>query len=114
MAHIQLTPEAIQSMQAFLEEKGVKSPIRIDIQSTGCCDPSLGLCIDHVNDRDLVLESNELTLIMDPLTLQTVGKVKIDYANEPGKKGFVLTSSIPLSEWEGFGTCEIRLKNKTP
>lgn len=112
MAVIQITPKAAQSIKAFLEENGIKNPIRIDIQSTGCCDPSLGLCIDRMHDQDIAHESDGLTLIIDPQTFESVGQVRIDYADEPDKKGFVLTSSKPLSEWEGFGVCNIRLTNR--
>lgn len=107
---IKLTPEAIQSIKAYLEEKGVSAPIRVDLQSTGCCDPSLGLCIDQLRDQDLVHESDGLTLIIDSQTLQTVGEVNIAYADEGDKEGFVITSSKPLSEWDGFGVCAIRSK----
>ncbi|RJQ87937.1 MAG: hypothetical protein C4519_00105 [Desulfobacteraceae bacterium] len=107
---INLTPEAIQNIKAFLEENRIKDPIRIDIQSTGCCDPSLGLCVDRIRDKDLMHEADGFTLLMDAQTFQTVGEVSIAYNEETDKKGFVLTSRKSLSEWDGFGVCAIRMK----
>lgn len=107
---IRLTPEAVASVRAFVKENGVKAPIRIDIHSTGCCDPSLGLCVDRRRDDDLVHETEGFTIVIDPQTSHTVGEVRIAFFEDPGKTGFVLTSNKPLSEWQGFGVCDIRLK----
>ncbi len=66
MSFIKLTPEATQSIKAFQKEKGVFDPIRVDIQSTGCCDPSLGLFLDHLRPADLVEESDGLQFVISP------------------------------------------------
>lgn len=114
MPIINIEPDAIRAIRAFLEEKGITDPVRIDLQSTGCCDPSLGLCIDRPGDQDLVHEAEGLKFIISPETHQTVGEVHVAHADEADRKGFVLTSSRPLSEWEGFGVCDIRTKPEEP
>jgi Fe-S cluster assembly iron-binding protein IscA len=112
MSFVKLTPEAKRSIETFLKEKGVQDPIRIDIQSTGCCDPSLGLFLDRLRPADLVEKSDGLQFVISPDILKTVGEVTIAWVDERDKKGFVITSSKPLSEWEGFGVCDIQLMNK--
>jgi Fe-S cluster assembly iron-binding protein IscA len=112
MSFIKLTPEAIQSIKAFQKEKGIFDPIRVDLQSTGCCDPSLGLFPDRRQPDDLVEESDGIVFVISPEIFQTVGEVAIAWLDERDKKGFVITSSKPLSEWEGFGVCDIRVTNK--
>jgi Fe-S cluster assembly iron-binding protein IscA len=109
MSFIKLTPEAIQSIKAFQKEQGLFDPIRVDLQSTGCCDPSLGLFLDRLHPADLVEESAGMQFVISPDIYQTVGEVAIDWVEERDKKGFVITSSKPLSEWEGFGVCDIRI-----
>ena len=112
MSFIKLTPEAVRSIKAFQKEQGVFDPIRVDIQSTGCCDPSLGLFLDRLRPADLVEESDGLHFVISPDIYQTVGEVTIAWVDERDKKGFVITSSKPLSEWEGFGVCDIRITDK--
>jgi Fe-S cluster assembly iron-binding protein IscA len=112
MSFIKWTPEAIQSIKAFQKEQGAFDPIRIDIQSTGCCDPSLGLFLDRLRPADLVEEADGIQVVISPDIFQTVGEVVVDWVEERDKKGFVITSSKPLSEWEGFGVCDIRITDK--
>jgi len=106
---IQLEPGAGQAIKSFLAEKGCRGPIRIDLNSTGCCDVSLGLSLDTVRAADLVQEVDGLQFVMSPETYQLVGEVTISFVDEREKRGFVLFSSKPVSEWDGFGVCSIRI-----
>jgi hypothetical protein len=45
---------------------------------------------------------------MSPDTYKLVGNVSISYVDDAPKKGFILTSSKPLNEWEGFAACNIK------
>jgi len=58
---------------------------------------------------DLIQELDGLTFVIKPETYNLVGKVTISYVDEMGRKGFVLTSSKPLGEWDGFGCSEIEI-----
>ena len=109
MSIVTLDTNASQAVKSALAEKGVQGPIRIELGSTGCCDASLGLSVDTVHESDLVEEVDGLTFVISPETHQLVGEVRISYADDEGRKGFVLTSSNPVSEWDGFATCSIRM-----
>lgn len=108
MAFMSITPEATQAIKLFLAKDGTTDPIRIDIQSTGCCDASLGLSVDKVFRSDLIQELDGLEFMISLEIHRLVGTVHIDHISEEDKTGFVLTSSKPLNEWEGFGVCAIR------
>jgi Fe-S cluster assembly iron-binding protein IscA len=108
MSLVTLDPGAGQAVKSFLSERGIQGPIRIEVQFSGCCDPSLGLIVDTVRESDLVEELDGLTFVISPETHQLVGEVRISYRDDAGRKGFVLTSSRPISEWDGFATCSIR------
>jgi Fe-S cluster assembly iron-binding protein IscA len=110
---IQLESGAGQAIKSFLSEKGIQEPIRIDLNSTGCCDVSLGLSVDTVRPADLVEEIDGLQFTMSPETYQLVGDVTISFVDEKDKQGFVLCSSKPVSEWAGFGVCSIRVPPKS-
>jgi len=104
---VNLEPGASQAIKSFLADKGIQRPIRIDLNFNGCCDSSLCLRVDSILDSDLTLESDGLTLIVSPDTARLVGEVTISYVNEAGRKGFRLTSSNPVGEWDGFSLSNI-------
>jgi Fe-S cluster assembly iron-binding protein IscA len=105
-----VTNEAVQAIRLFLRGHHPERAacIRIDIQSTGCCDASLGLSLDQVRDLDWVQEVDGLTLVIRPEVSQLTGAIHIACAPEENRAGFVITSEKPLNEWQGFGVCSIR------
>jgi Fe-S cluster assembly iron-binding protein IscA len=109
MSLVTLDTNASHAVKSVLSERGMQGPVRIEIQFTGCCDPSLGLIVDAVRESDLVEEVDGLTFVISPETHQLVGEVRISYMDDARRKGFVLTSSKPISEWDGFATCSIRM-----
>ena len=46
MSLVKLNKAAGQAVKSVLAEKGSPGPVRIELQFTGCCDPSLGLIVD--------------------------------------------------------------------
>jgi Fe-S cluster assembly iron-binding protein IscA len=105
---VKLEPGTAWALARELSEMGLQSPIRINLVFTGCCDPSLGLRVDAARESDLVEETDGLCFVMTGETHELVGEVTISHVDEPGRKGFALTSSRPVSEWEGFALCRIR------
>jgi Fe-S cluster assembly iron-binding protein IscA len=106
---IKVTAEAIAAIKSFLIKKDNPQTIRIDLHSTGCCDSSLGLTLDEIRENVLIQEIEGLKFVINPEIYELVGEVTISYVDEKGKKGFVISSSKPLNEWDGFGVCEIKL-----
>lgn len=106
---ITIEPAAMKALSALMQQKGVAGPLRIHLQSSGCCDPSLALSLDQIQEEDFQKQGEGLTFVISPDTLQLTGEVRIAYVEEEGKKGFVLTSQRPISEWEGFGLCSLNL-----
>jgi hypothetical protein len=46
---------------------------------------------------------------IDPETQQLVGEVSIACKEDEGRDVFLLTSSKPVSEWDGLLTCSLRM-----
>jgi len=106
---VKLESGAGRAASRFLREKSISRPLRIDLMFTGCCDASLGLRVDDISEGDLYIEAEGLTFIMDTEVYRLAGEVIIDYVEEEGRKGFLLTSERPVSEWEGFGVSHIQV-----
>ena len=81
--------------------------LRIDLQASGCCDPSLGLRVDTVRESDLIQETGGLVFVVSPEIYRLAGEVTISYIDQSHRKGFVLTSSKPVTEWDGFSVGSI-------
>ena len=109
MSLVTLAPGAGQAIKSLLSERAAQGPVRIEVQFTGCCGPSLGLMVDAVRESDLVEETEGVTFVVRPETHELVGEVTIACAGGAGRTEFVLTSDRPISEWEGFATCGIRM-----
>jgi Fe-S cluster assembly iron-binding protein IscA len=90
-------------------DKGLVKPIRIDLCFTGCCDASLALVVDESHEGDLTVETEGLSFIISPETYELSGDIHITHTDEAGTKGFSITSSKPVSEWDGFGICNIKI-----
>jgi Fe-S cluster assembly iron-binding protein IscA len=93
-----------EAIRALLAERRLPPVVRIEIQSTGCCDSSLGLRADAATGFDLVEEIEGVIFLLDRKLFDFVGEVTISLADN----GFVLNSRTPLNEWAGFGACSIK------
>ncbi|MGO9017381.1 MAG: hypothetical protein ACLQVJ_03425 [Syntrophobacteraceae bacterium] len=105
---IKLEVEAYRAIMSALSAEGSNRCVRVEIRFTGCCDPSLGLVHDKPGEADLVQTEDDLTIVVSPDVYALVGNVAVSYADEVGRKGFIITSEKPLSEWQGFAACDIR------
>jgi len=110
---IKLEPEAYRAIMSTLSSEDIHRCVRIEVRSTGCCDPSLGLVLDKPGEADLVQIVDDLTFVMSPEVYALVGDVAVSRADEFEGRGFILTSEKPLSEWQGFAACELRTKLRT-
>ncbi|MDI6856715.1 MAG: hypothetical protein QME71_00110 [Dehalococcoidia bacterium] len=102
IAAITADAAAIAAIKSFLAEAGARGAVRVELASSGCCDAALALRVDAARESDHVEEVDGLTFVIDRETLEIVGEVRISHADERGRKGFVVTSSNPVSEWDGF------------
>ena len=105
MSLVTLEPGVAEAIKLSLAEAGAHGPLRIAITSSGCCDPSFGLAVDRIRESDLVEELDGVTFVISRETHDLVGEVTISHRED----GFFLTSSKPLSEWDGFAPCKIRV-----
>jgi Fe-S cluster assembly iron-binding protein IscA len=107
MTLIKLDPLASEAIKSLLTERGIRTPIRIELQFTGCCDPSLGLLVDDARETDLVEEIDGLTFVIDRQAQELAGEISIAY--KPDAQSFVLTSDHTIGEWDGMITTTLRL-----
>ena len=83
--------------------------MRVELCFTGCCDPSLGLRIDTMNESDIVIVEGDVTFVISMETCKLAGDITISLSNDKDKKRFIISSSNTVSEWDGFISCEIKV-----
>ncbi len=105
---ITIEPVACEAVKMMLQENRRPFSIAIEIRSSGCCDPVLGIAAEAPEEDDLVYTIDNLTVAVPPEIDALVGDITISYVDDSGRKGFLLVSQRPLNEWAGFTTCGIR------
>jgi Fe-S cluster assembly iron-binding protein IscA len=105
---IKLERGVSRAISSFMKEKNINRPLRISLNFSGCCDASLCLRVDDARKSDMVFDIEGLTLVISPETYELKGKITVSYVNESGREGFMIRSSKPVSEWEGFGASDIK------
>ena len=106
---VRVEPGAVQAIKVFLAQTGAEGPLRVDLLSTGCCDPSLGLRLDRVEGSDITEDVEGITFVVSPEVQRLFGEITISYIDEKDRQGFLITSERPVSEWVGFGVSAIRV-----
>jgi len=96
-----------RAIASLMREKNIHRPLRIDLNFSGCCDSSLCLGVDDAREGDLILEIEGLIFIISPETYELTGNITISHVDEAGRTGFVIKPDKPVSEWDGFGVCNI-------
>ncbi|MBU2548648.1 MAG: hypothetical protein KKB20_09580 [Proteobacteria bacterium] len=104
---ILLQADAADAIKAHAAAENIQRPLRVQLRTSGCCDPALALVFDEPGESDLSVERFGLTFLMDAELHQTVGEVTITRVREGDRDGFILASSRPLSEWDGFNVIRI-------
>jgi len=99
---------AVEAIRQFMQDRDDRQVIRINLSFKGCCDPALELCLDSRTEQDLICRQDGITLAMSPEIYAAAGSVAVSYVAETGRTGFMISSSKPISEWDGFGVCQIR------
>lgn len=87
MPAISFTSNAARKVKALIDEEGnAELKLRVYITGGGCAGFSYGFRFDEaVNDGDTVVETDGVTMLVDPLSIQYLAGAEVDYSQ--GLKG---------------------------
>jgi iron-sulfur cluster assembly protein len=89
---VTVTPVAAAEVKRFMDAEGVPAEVgglRVSVQPGGCSGFKYGLLIeDQAADDDLVLDTGEFKLFVDPFSAQYLNGVSIDYVSSMQGSGF--------------------------
>ncbi|MHB8620699.1 MAG: HesB/IscA family protein [Chloroflexota bacterium] len=91
-----MTSAAAAKAKELLEKEGLtgQKDLRVFVQGGGCGGMSYGMVFDEADDagEDLVVESNGLTVLVDPMSAGILGGSEIDYVDGLMGQGFTFSN----------------------
>lgn len=95
---IEVTEEAQEKIDNYLQENSVQAPIRIQV-AEGCCEgPYLAMAVDALKEGDNSYKANGVTYVIAKDLIERLGPITIDFAEKDGMSWFQITSENPLPE----------------
>lgn len=91
-ASLQFTQAAARKVRELMLEEGNPSlKLRVYIQGGGCSGFQYGFSFDEeLQDDDLAVQTDGVTLIVDPVSLQYLGGAEVDYSESLQGAQFVI------------------------
>ena len=89
---ITLTEKAIEKVKLFAgkEPSAHGKFLRIFVKTGNCSGFEFGFSFDHQNDGDSVVNSGELQILIDQLSLKYLDNATVDYVDDARGAGFVV------------------------
>ena len=86
---IQLTDAASRKIKQSLIKRGTGIGIRLGVRTTGCSGLAFVLeYVDTANPEDIVHNSNECIIVIDPKSMSYLNGLTIDYVKQGLNEGF--------------------------
>lgn len=91
-SEIEFTPNAARRVTALKQEEGNDAlKLRVYITGGGCSGFQYGFNFDeNINDGDLVVETNGVQLVVDPMSVQYLMGARVDYVENLEGARFVV------------------------
>jgi iron-sulfur cluster assembly accessory protein len=91
---VTLTPKAQEMVKGFLAEESdpTGKVLRVGVTSGGCSGFSYEIAIDLRQDDDVVQSFDGFDLVVNPVSVQFLQNVTIDYVDTIGQAGFTFTN----------------------
>src|SRR5688500_16428844 len=91
---VTLTPNAQQMVRSFLAEEAdpTGKVLRVGVTSGGCSGFSYEIAIDVRQDDDVIQSFEGFDLAVNPVSVQFLQNVTIDYVDTIGQAGFTFTN----------------------
>ena len=86
---ISLTETAAKRVQKFLANRGKGVGLRLGVKTSGCSGMAYTLeFVDDIHAEDVVFDSHDVKVIVDPKSLVYIDGTELDFAKEGLNEGF--------------------------
>ena len=87
---VKITKNAAEKIKNLLANEGPNMKMRLSISGGGCSGFQYGFMFDKEKDDDLKVENGDVTVVIDPLSLQYLDSAEIDYSADNFSSQFVI------------------------
>jgi len=86
---ISVTKKAAERVDKYLKNRGKGIGLRLGVKTTGCSGMAYTLeFLDQQNPEDVVFESNNIKIYVDPKSLVYIDGTELDFTREGINEGF--------------------------
>ena len=87
-----LSPSAAKRVAFIAEKQGKPAILRLAVDGGGCAGFSYRFALGEVEEGDAVTETDGVTLVVDPTSLDLVDGSQVDYVEDLGGAAFKVTN----------------------
>ena len=87
-----LSPSAAKRVAFIAEKQGKPAILRLAVDGGGCAGFSYRFALGEVEEGDAVTETEGVTLVVDPTSLDLVDGSQVDYVEDLGGAAFKVTN----------------------
>ena len=92
MPDIQLTPSAAKRVAAIAAKQALPAVLRLAVEGGGCAGFSYKFALGEVEADDTRTETDGVSLVVDPMTLDLVRGSAVDFVEDMGGSAFKVTN----------------------
>lgn len=92
MPDIQLTPSAAKRVAAIAAKQALPAVLRLAVEGGGCAGFSYKFTLGEVEADDTRTETDGVSLVVDPMTLDLVRGSAVDFVEDMGGSAFKVTN----------------------
>jgi iron-sulfur cluster assembly accessory protein len=89
---ISLSPSAAKRVAFIAEKQGKPAVLRLAVDGGGCAGFSYRFSLGEIEEGDALTETDGVTLVVDPVSLDLVDGSQVDYVEELGGSSFKVTN----------------------
>ena len=92
MTSLILTPSAAKRVAFIADKQGKPAVLRLSVDGGGCAGFSYRFALGEPEEGDTILETDGVTLVVDPISLDLVDGSQVDYVEDLGGAAFKVTN----------------------
>lgn len=91
-ANVELTAQALERIRGYRAENPEfeGKPFRVYVEGGGCAGFRYGFTFDEFKDDDIHIDCGDLTVVIDPLSLEHLAGSRVHYVSSFQSSGFVI------------------------
>lgn len=90
--HLQLSPAAAKRVRFIADKQGKPAMLRLSVDGGGCAGFSYKFALGEPEDGDTTAETDGVTLLVDPISLDLLDGSTVDYVEDLGGAAFKVTN----------------------